>query len=202
MPQVTHTQPIEAPLDEVWAFTSDMNRWAPFLDGYQQHEELSRTHSRWKIRGEVGSLSRVMELEALITEWDESAHRIAFSLTGLNEPFTGSGTFLARTVRDGAAGAAATELSFRLEIRAGGAMGPMIDVMVEPVLEVMAGGLAQRIAVAVEKDRAGGAGGAGSTATSPRPANVRFVLKALLAGLFGRGSRIGRLLAHLQRRSA
>lgn len=195
MPQVTHTQPIEAPLDDVWAFTSDMNRWAPFLDGYQQHEELNKTRSLWRIRGEVGSLSRIMELEALITEWDESAHRIAFSLTGLNEPFTGSGTFLARPVQDGAA----TELSFRLEMRAGGAMGPMINVMMEPVLRVMAGNLAQRIAATVEKNRVGDAQ---SLALSRRPADTRFFLSALLAGLFDRGSWIGRLLGRLRRRAA
>jgi hypothetical protein len=70
-----------------------MNNWARFLTGYQKHEILDRTDSVWTLKGDVGILSRVVKLQAHITEWIDQ-ERVAFTLTGLNEKVDGGGVLV------------------------------------------------------------------------------------------------------------
>jgi carbon monoxide dehydrogenase subunit G len=95
MPEVSYTTEMRLPLPTVWAFVSDMNNWAPFLTGYQKHEIIDRTDSLWILKGEVGILSRIVELRAHVTEWVEPS-RVSFTLTGVNEVVDGGGTLVLR----------------------------------------------------------------------------------------------------------
>jgi carbon monoxide dehydrogenase subunit G len=95
MPEVAFTTAVRLPLSSVWAFVSDMNNWAPFLTGYQKHEIIDATDSLWTLQGEVGILSRRVELYAHVTEWIEPS-RVSFTLTGLNEAIDGGGTVILR----------------------------------------------------------------------------------------------------------
>lgn len=107
MPEVAYTTEMRMPLDAVWAFVSDMNNWAPFLTGYQKHQIIDGTDSIWTLKGEVGILSRIVELRAHVTEWSEP-QRVSFTLTGLNEVVDGGGTLeLRRTAAKGDAAPAA-----------------------------------------------------------------------------------------------
>jgi carbon monoxide dehydrogenase subunit G len=93
MPEVEYSTTMRLPLEPVWAFVSDMNNWAPFLTGYQGHEVVDKTDSIWTLKGDVGILSRVVELRAHITEWSEP-EKVSFTLTGLNEAVEGGGTLV------------------------------------------------------------------------------------------------------------
>ena len=93
MAEHTHTVTTSAKPDTVWQFVSDMDRWAPFLLGYQSHEKRSDRESIWKIKGDVGSLSRIVDFRVLITEWTEP-ERVRFTLEGIGEPMNGDGSFL------------------------------------------------------------------------------------------------------------
>jgi carbon monoxide dehydrogenase subunit G len=95
MPEVAFTTEMRLPLSTVWAFVSDMNNWAPFLTGYQSHEIIDATDSLWTLKGEVGILSRRVELRAHVTEWVEP-QRVSFTLTGVNEAVDGGGTLILR----------------------------------------------------------------------------------------------------------
>jgi carbon monoxide dehydrogenase subunit G len=95
MPEVAFTTEMRLPLSAVWAFVSDMNNWAPFLTGYQSHEIIDATDSLWTLKGEVGILSRRVELRAHVTEWVEP-QRVSFTLTGVNEAVDGGGTLILR----------------------------------------------------------------------------------------------------------
>jgi carbon monoxide dehydrogenase subunit G len=95
MPEVAYTTEMRLPLDTVWAFVSDMNNWAPLLTGYQKHEIIDATDSLWTLKGEVGILSRRVELRAHVTEWVEP-QRVSFTLTGVNEAVEGGGTMVIR----------------------------------------------------------------------------------------------------------
>jgi carbon monoxide dehydrogenase subunit G len=95
MPEVAYTTEMRLPLDTVWAFVSDMNNWAPFLAGYQKHEILDGTDSLWTLKGEVGILSRMVELRAHVTEW-EAPQKVSFTLTGVNEAVDGGGSLVIR----------------------------------------------------------------------------------------------------------
>ena len=76
----------------IWRFVGDMNHWAPLLPGYQSHEVLSESTSTWRIRGDLGMMSRVVELSVESVEW-AGPERVAFALTGLNEAVQGRGQF-------------------------------------------------------------------------------------------------------------
>jgi carbon monoxide dehydrogenase subunit G len=90
MPECRYTTTMPLPREDVWEFVKDMNNWAPFVTGYQKHEALSETDSIWTLKGDVGILSRVVELKAHVTEWN-GPERVTFTLTGLNESVDGEG---------------------------------------------------------------------------------------------------------------
>jgi carbon monoxide dehydrogenase subunit G len=93
MPEVTYSTTMSLPVTLVWDFVKDMNNWAPMLTGYQKHEVLSDTDSVWTLKGDVGILSRVVQLKAHVTEW-AGPERVSFTLTGLNEVVEGGGSLL------------------------------------------------------------------------------------------------------------
>jgi carbon monoxide dehydrogenase subunit G len=82
-----------------------MDHWAPFLTGYQKHEKQSETESTWTLKGDVGMLARTLRFKVLVTEW-AGPERVSFSLKGINEPMTGSGSFTMQALAGGAAAAA------------------------------------------------------------------------------------------------
>jgi hypothetical protein len=90
MPEVEYATTMTLPPERIWDFVKDMNNWAPMLTGYQKHEILDETDSVWTLKGDVGILSRVVQLRAHITEWVDE-ERVAFTLTGLNEKVDGGG---------------------------------------------------------------------------------------------------------------
>ncbi len=95
MPEVTYQTSLELPVDKIWDFVQDMNNWAPFMTGYQSHEIKSETRSIWTLKGDVGILSRTVQLDVNVTEW-AGPERVVFTLKGLNEDVDGGGTFTMR----------------------------------------------------------------------------------------------------------
>lgn len=108
MPEVTHSTEVAVPLDTVWDFVRDMDHWAPFLTGYQRHERHDDERSTWHLKGDVGVLSREVELEVVITEWVDR-ERVTFTLRGINEDVEGGGVFELRPAGGEAASADAPE---------------------------------------------------------------------------------------------
>ena len=113
MPEVEYTTTLSLPRETVWGFVKDMNNWAPFLTGYQKHEILSDTDSIWTLKGDVGVLARVVKLKAHVTDWS-GPDRVAFTLTGLNEPVEGGGELV---MREGAVVPASTAVVKRSLVR-------------------------------------------------------------------------------------
>ena len=93
MPSVEHETVVKAPLQVVWDYIKDMGNWAPFLEGYQKHEEINDTESIWILKGDVGVLCRIVKMKITITEWVEQ-EKVAFSIKGISERATGEGVFL------------------------------------------------------------------------------------------------------------
>jgi carbon monoxide dehydrogenase subunit G len=98
MPEVEYATSMALPTSVVWEFVKDMNNWAPMLTGYQKHEILDEKDSVWTLKGDVGILSRVVRLQAHITEWVD-CERVSFTLTGLNEKVDGGGVLLMEEVK-------------------------------------------------------------------------------------------------------
>ena len=193
MPEVQYTTTTSLPVQTVWDFVKDMNNWAPFLTGYQKHEMLSETDSIWTLKGDVGILSRVVELRAHVTEWN-GPEKVSFELTGLNEQVEGKGTLLMSPAaakiappprksllrrmldailrlllrpfsgREARAKAlptapAGSQLSFTLQMEAGGVTGPLVNAMLGPAIELATADLANKIAAHLEKAHMSGHSG-------------------------------------------
>ena len=84
---------------------------------------LNERESTWWIAGDVGILTREVELSVHITAWNEPSE-VTFTLEGVEEPVTGQGRFAA-VVKD----VDSTELTFTLGLTAGGAIGPVVNVL-------------------------------------------------------------------------
>ena len=102
MPEVSYRRAVNVPVERIWDFVQDMDNWAPMMTGYQSHEVKNDTESIWTLRGDVGILSRVVQLAVTITEWT-GPNRVSFTLEGINEMVTGDGSFEIRSLEDEAA---------------------------------------------------------------------------------------------------
>lgn len=184
MPAVEIERPTAARPAAAWAFVSDMDHWAPLLTGYQRHEQIDDRHSVWTVKGELAGLTRLAEFDVAIAEWVEG-DRIAFTLQGRDEPFSGSGAFHIVGAETGTAvvpapkgwllrfraciarwllgrvttlaeapavlsGAAGCLLGCRLEVQAGGGSGPIMNLLLGPILEAVAADTATRIVAALD----------------------------------------------------
>ncbi|WP_309545309.1 SRPBCC family protein [Virgibacillus dokdonensis] len=58
MPSGTKEMTLQAPIEQVWDFVSDMNHWAPLVPGYIDHEIINDTESTWKFKGDLGIVQK------------------------------------------------------------------------------------------------------------------------------------------------
>ena len=93
MPVVEYVTRINLPPEKIWDFVKDMGNWAPFLTGYQKHEQIDETDSIWTLRGDIGVLSREVQFKAHVTEW-QGPEKVSFTLQGITEVLDGGGTLL------------------------------------------------------------------------------------------------------------
>ncbi|MDQ0187603.1 SRPBCC family protein [Cytobacillus sp. FSL W7-1323] len=121
MPAGTHTITLPVGIEEIWSFVSDMNKWAPLVPGYIEHEILNENESTWAFKGDLGFMKKTVKLKINIIEWKEPT-TVTFDLKGISDNFKGGGYFNAVVVND-----RTTEMTGNLDITAGGAMGPMIN---------------------------------------------------------------------------
>lgn len=139
MATASHTTVVKATQQDVWAFVSDMEKWAKLVPGYRQHEMMNDKQSKWTFAGNVGILKKSVEVQIDITGWEEPS-KISFNLTGLSDKFTGSGYFEAKDLGD------STEMTGHLEIKAGGLAGPVLNPIFTAVLPKATTMLTERVA--------------------------------------------------------
>lgn len=140
MPSGTHTTELDLPIEKVWDFVSDMNRWAPLVPGYIEHEILSDKQSTWTFKGDIGIMQKTVKLQIDITEWREPT-LVTFDLKGLNENFAGNGYFKAEVLSE-----TQTVMHGNLDITAKGVMGPMVNAILKSFVPKTAEDLTKAIA--------------------------------------------------------
>jgi carbon monoxide dehydrogenase subunit G len=106
VPETEYSAEIEASVEQVWSFVEVLENWAPYLVGFERLERVDERRSIWTLRGDVGVLSREVDLQADITLW-EPLRRVEFTVTGLTERLDGNGSFL---LEDLGAGGAPSEV--------------------------------------------------------------------------------------------
>lgn len=92
MAEADYTTTATLPREVIWDFVKDMDNFAPFFMGYQEHTIESDTDSLWVLKGDLGAMTRTLKFRVNITEW-AGPERVTFTIAGLNEPMTGEGTF-------------------------------------------------------------------------------------------------------------
>ncbi|MBS4192088.1 SRPBCC family protein [Bacillus sp. FJAT-49705] len=95
MPSYTHQVEVNAPIQTVWEFVSNIDHWAPLVPGYIEHQILSEKESTWCFKSDIGFMKKKIELKVDIIKWEEPT-RVTFQLKGINEKFTGHGYFFAK----------------------------------------------------------------------------------------------------------
>ncbi|MEW9677730.1 SRPBCC family protein [Lentibacillus sp. L22] len=142
MPSGKHQTELDIPIEHVWAFVSDMNKWAPLVPGYLEHQILHERQSTWKFKGEVGPVQKTVHLQIDITSW-QAPKKVTFDLTGLSENLKGSGYFEAMAItRD------KTKITSHLDVSAKGMMGPVIN----PVLKSFVPKTTRELTEAIAKE--------------------------------------------------
>ena len=133
------------PLDVagVWAFVRDYANWAGCFPGYQRHALVGPGVSRWTVRGDLGMFTRIIDLEVRIAEETEP-QRVRFTVEGLTENVAGEGLFELSGIEPGR-----SRLALTLDVRAGGALAPVINALLAKrlagVLESFAAALSRRM---------------------------------------------------------
>ncbi|MCG8589775.1 MAG: SRPBCC family protein [Proteobacteria bacterium] len=108
MASVEYSTTAKLPVEAIWDFVKDMDNWAGFVAGYQEHEVQNQDDSIWVLKGDVGSLTRTLKFAVHVSEW-AGPERVTFELKGLNEQMKGSGQFTMERFEDPEAEAAAPE---------------------------------------------------------------------------------------------
>ena len=102
MIEIDYTVEIAAPIDEVWTYLWNIPNWAHLMIGFQTVKVVDEQHSVWTLKGDVGVLSREVDLEVIIDEWEPRSF-LNFTVNGLTEQIAGSGTFEIGEVPDDSA---------------------------------------------------------------------------------------------------
>lgn len=103
MIEIDYTVEIAAPVEEVWNHLWTIPNWAHLMIGFQTVKVVDETHSVWTLKGDVGVLSREVDLEVTIDKW-EPRRFLDFTVNGLTEQIAGGGTFRIGEVTPGDAG--------------------------------------------------------------------------------------------------
>lgn len=145
MPSGTYATEVNVPILNVWNFVSDMNKWAPLVPGYIEHQILNEKQSTWTFKGDIGIMQKTVKLQIDITEWKEPT-LVTFDLTGVSENFAGNGYFEAESITD-----SKTKMTGNLDITAKGMMGPMINTILKSFVPKTAEDLTKAIANKIEE---------------------------------------------------
>jgi len=145
VPKVDYAATIDVPRPVVWDFVRDINNWAPFAKGYQEHELVNDRESLWIVKGDIGPISRVTKFHVTITEWAEG-ERVGFVLKGLNESVSGEGA-IRLTDTDTGTG---TRILGEAILEFGGSLGPVINQLFAPWARAGADELVTKIALALQ----------------------------------------------------
>ncbi len=150
---------IKAPIDQVWAYAKDVERWAEIMPGYQECQIADEDNSRWVLKVGVGGLVRTVKVQVHVDRWaGPEAVDFSFKLEG--DPVSGGGSYRA------VAAGAETDVTLHVRVVGEGPMAPMWEAMGGPMLPKFAKSFAEQLRDRIEQI----AGGATlAEVTSARP---------------------------------
>lgn len=165
---------IKAPIDQVWAYARDVERWAEIMPGYQECAIADEDNSRWVLKVGVGGLVRTVKVQVHVDRW-AGPEAVDFSYKLEGDPVSGSGAYRA------AANGAGTDVTLHVRVEGGGPMAPMWEAMGGPMLPKFARLFAEQLRDRIEAI----AGGASLAEVTARRPSLWARLKAWLRRLLG-----------------
>ena len=172
MIETTQSVVIDAPIDTVWAYAKDVERWAEIMPGYQQCEIADEDNSRWVLKVGVGGLVRTVKVQVHVDEW-AGPETVKFSFKLEGDPVSGSGSYLALPQ-----GSVATGVTLNVRVEGGGPMAPMWEAMGGPLLPKFALAFAEQLKGRIETSL--------GIPAAPRAPSLFARIGLLLRNLFGR----------------
>ena len=145
MIQSEQTINIDAAIDEVWAFTSDMGKWASFMPGCRSYDIVDDRNSCWTLKVGVGALVRTVRVLVHIDQW-VGPERVTFSFALQGDPVKGSGSYIATKSTQ-----SSTELVLTLHVEGDGPMAPIWEAMSRPLLPQMIRSFCEKLKKEIER---------------------------------------------------
>lgn len=140
MPSGMHQAVINLPIARIWEFVADIDNWAPLMPGYITHERINERQLTWEFHSDIALVKKKISMLVEIQEWIEPV-KVAFTLKGLNEQFTGYGYFTAKPIQEDQ-----TKMTGYLDIHAEGIMGKVMNKILKTSLPKTAEALTAAIA--------------------------------------------------------
>ena len=137
---------IDAPIDQVWAYAKDVERWAEIMPGYQQCDIADEDNSRWVLKVGVGGLVRTVKVQVHVDQW-AGPEKVDFSFKLEGDPVSGGGSYHAE-----ANGPGATDVTLHVRVIGGGPMAPMWEAMGGPLLPKFAAAFAGQLKARIEAE--------------------------------------------------
>ncbi|KSU62868.1 hypothetical protein AS034_12280 [[Bacillus] enclensis] len=140
-----HEKLVDASIDKVWDLVSDLEKWAALVPGYMEHTIISDAESEWKFKVDAGLFKKKIHAKVEIKEWIKP-NKVSFTLTGLNEKFSGSGSFEASRLST-----YETIVRGKLSIRPDSSMGKLITPIIERMVPDMTRELTNNVSDEIER---------------------------------------------------
>ena len=174
MIETEQTISIAAPIDGVWTYVRDIQRWANLMPGLRECEILSENDSRWTLKVGAGGLVRTVKVLVHVDAWD-GPERVTFSYKLEGDPVEGGGTYVASRK-----GAGETEVVLKVQVVGGGPMAPMWEAMGKPLLPQLAKAFAGQLKTEIEAAAPAGP----PSAVTPKPPSPFAALGQWLRALW------------------
>jgi carbon monoxide dehydrogenase subunit G len=145
MIETEQTISIDAPIEAVWTYVRDIERWANLMPGLRECEVTDDNDSRWTLKVGVGGMVRTVKVLVHVDEWD-GPERVSFSFKLDGDPVGGGGAYLATSKGPGE-----TEVRLKVQVVGSGSMAPMWEAMGKPLLPQFAKAFAGQLKDEIEK---------------------------------------------------
>jgi len=144
MASKVYSMRVNAPIEGVWRFISDIDHWAPLVPGYIEHEIINEKESTWTFKSDIGIMKKKIQLKVDITNWIEPT-TVTFNLAGINEKFKGSGSFEAKVIDKNQ-----TLMTGSLNIEAQGALAKMVNSVLKTNVPEMTQELTEAVGIKIQ----------------------------------------------------
>jgi carbon monoxide dehydrogenase subunit G len=136
---------IDANIDRIWDYVSDIRRWANLMPGCKDCNVIDAHDSRWVLKVGVGALVRTVNVLVHVDEWS-GPHEVKFSYQLEGDPVKGGGAYLASITSP-----QETEVTLVVRVEGSGPMAPMWEALCKPLLPQLAKAFAGKLKAEIEK---------------------------------------------------